>query len=266
MELEIYSQFNADGHVQGFTWNHEEIKREVAEKIKHYAAMVYTEDQVKDAKADMAKLRKFVTALESKRKELKKKCLEPYEAFERQVKEITALVSEPIDMIDRQVKGFEETKKAEKMATIEAYWASLAEEGKIPDGITLDQIFSEKWLNATASLKSVFGEIDARLEQIKKDLATLATMPEFAFEATEVYKHTLDINEAISEGKRLLDLQKRKAEATAPAKQEAADDQARAWVGFRAYLSTAEAMALKEFFTARNIKFESIKQTPIVAN
>lgn len=256
MELEIYSQHSADGFVKEFTWNHEDIKREVAEKVKHYAAVVYTEDQIKEAKADRAKLRKFIDALETKRKELKKKCLEPYEAFEKQLKEITAIVNEPIDLIDGQVKAFEEAKKAEKKAAIEEYWESI----KKPSQIYLSQIFSEKWLNSSVSLKAVCGEIDARLEQIQKDLATLATMPEFAFEATEVYKYTLDINEAISEGKRLSEMQKRKAEATEPAKEVAEEPQERTWIGFKAYLSTAEALALKDFFTARNIKFEPIKQ------
>ena len=275
MELEIYSP-SKDGFVKEITWNHEEIKKEVAEKVQHYATTVYTEDQMKDAKADRAKLRKFVDALETKRKEIKKQCLAPYEAFEKQIKEITAIVNEPIAMIDRQVKEYEEIQKAEKREAIEAYWISLSEDAKIPEGISLAQIFNEKWLNASVSLKAVVSEIDARLEQIKNDLATLAEMPEFAFEAIEEYKHTLDINAAIREGKRLVEMQKRKAEMEAAVNCESikpaepvnkpeitpadpVEEIPKQWISFRAYLSTADAMALKEFFTARNIKFESIK-------
>ena len=77
MELEIYSP-SKDGFVKEITWNHDQIKKEVAEKVKHYATMVYTDDQIKDAKNDRAKLRKFVDALETKRKEIKKQCLAPY--------------------------------------------------------------------------------------------------------------------------------------------------------------------------------------------
>lgn len=271
MELEIYSP-SKDGFVKEITWNHEEIKREVAERTKHYATMVYTEDEIKFAKADRAKLRKFVDALETKRKEIKKQCLAPYEAFEKQMKEIVAIVNEPISLIDRQVKEYEEIQKAEKRDAIEAYWISLSEDAKIPEGISLAQIFNEKWLNASVSLKAVCSEIDARLEQIEKDLATLAVMPEFAFEATEVYKHTLDLNKAIAEGKYLAELQKRKAEMEAavnhesskpsePVKETVTVDQTRTWISFRAYLSTDDAMALKEFFNARNIKFEAIKQS-----
>ena len=45
--------------------------------------LVYTADQIKDAKKDRAKLNKFVTALEDKRKEIKKQVMQPYTAFEK---------------------------------------------------------------------------------------------------------------------------------------------------------------------------------------
>jgi hypothetical protein len=286
MELEIYSP-SKDGFVKEITWNHEQIKKEVAERIQHYATMIYTEDQVKVAKADRAKLRKFVDALETKRKEIKKQCLAPYEAFEKQMKEIVGLVNEPILLIDRQVKEYEEIQKAEKREAIEAYWISLSEDAKIPEGISFAQIFNEKWLNASVSLKAVCSEIDARLEQIAKDLATLAEMPEFAFEAIETYKHTLDINHAIGEGKRLSEMQKRKAEAERlRAEQEAAvnyesskaadpvnnvtsgsetspadsfEEIPKQWVTFTALLSKEDAFALKDFFTARNIEYKATR-------
>ena len=276
MELEIYSP-TKDGFVKEITWNHEEIKREVAEKVQHYATMVYTEDEIKFAKADRAKLRKFVDALETKRKDIKKQCLAPYETFEKQMKEIIVIVNEPISLIDKQVKEYEEIQKAEKRDAIEAYWISLSEDAKIPEGISFAQIFNEKWLNASVSLKAVCSEIDARLEQIEKDLATLAEMPEFAFEATEVYKHTLDLNTAIGEGKRLSEMQKRKAEAEAakkaaeavadntpknpevPLVDPSAEQPQKHWVSFTALLSKDDAIALKEFFTVRNIEYKATR-------
>ena len=46
-------------------------------------------------------------------------------------------------------------------------------------------------------MKSIQEAIDERLLQVGKDIATLSTLPEFGFEATEVYKTTLDVNKAI---------------------------------------------------------------------
>ena len=277
MELKIYNP-TEDGFIKAIEWNHEEIKNEVAEKVKMYASIVYTEDQIKEAKADRAKLNKFVKALEDKRKEIKKQCLAPYEDFEKKMKEIIAVVNEPIALIDRQVKGYEEQKKAEKLEEIKQYWVLQAD--KIPD-ITLDMIFNQKWLNASVSMKSVQDEIDTRLEQIKNDIATLSSLPEFGFEAKEVYKSTLDVNKAINEAKRMSDIAKAKAEAqkaedeTVETKkeefiqpepteeekkfeEEAFKQSNKQWISFSALLSTEDAVALKKFFNSRNIEFKAI--------
>lgn len=281
MELQIYSP-SEDGFVKEITWNHEEIKKEVAEKVSFYADLVYTDEQIQDAKADRAKLRKFVAALDAKRKEIKKQCLAPYESFEKQMAEILQIVNKPILMIDAQVKEYEEGKRAEKREAIQAYWYTLLNDNKIPAGITFEHLFDEKWLNASVHINTVCKEMNAKLEQIEKDLATLAEMPQFAFEATEVYKNTLDINKAISEGRRLSEIQMRKVEAERlKAEQEASRkaEQEKApvttnindpedienapkkqWVLFSALLSTEDAFALKEFFNSRNIEFQAVKR------
>ena len=74
------------------------------------------------------------------------------------------------------------------------------------------QIWDPKWLNVSVSIKQVRGQIDAAVEKFTNDLATLEKLPQFSFEATEVYKTCLDINKAIAEGQRLADIQRRKEE------------------------------------------------------
>ena len=74
------------GFVKEIKWNNEELKAEIAEKMQEYKSLVFTEETMKDAKADRAKLNKLETAFEDERKELKSSCMEPYETFEKQVK------------------------------------------------------------------------------------------------------------------------------------------------------------------------------------
>lgn len=276
MELQIYSP-TAEGFIKEITWNHDEIKKEVAERVKHYSDLVYTEDQVKLAKADRAKLRKFVEVLETKRKEIKAQCLAPYEAFEKQLKEIVAIVNEPINLIDGQCKEFEDKRKEEKREAILAYWYAVLEENKIPAGITFEQMFDEKWLNASVKLTTVCKEFNAKLEQIEKDLAKLAEMPDIGFEAKEIYLSTLDINKAIADGKRLVEMQKRKTEAEAatmkatviptvqtpdgkeyPMKEIEVEIPQKGWVKFQALLSVEDAAELKAFFNSRGIEYKAI--------
>lgn len=256
-------------------FNFEELKGEIKEKAALYKNMVYTDETIKEAKGDKAKLNKFITALEDKRKEVKKQCLQPYEEFEKQVKELIAIVNEPVKLIDAQVKDYEERQRAEKESKIQAIWEKEVQEANAE--ISLDKIFNDRWLNATFTMKKVQEEIKARIEQFNADLETLDKLPEFSFEAVEVYKQTLDINRAIAEGQRLADIQKRKQEAeavklkaeeektmvetrtppaTEPVKTEAAP--VKQWARFAALMTRDEAIALKEFFRSRNIEFKSI--------
>ena len=133
-------------------------------------------------------------------------------------------------------------------------------------------------------MKSIQEEINARVEQIKNDLATLSNLPEFGFEATEVYKTSLDMNKAISEAQRMSQIQKAKAEAEAKkAEYEATQaaklaeqvaeveietamnpqeveivEPAKQWIRFAAFVTVEQAKELKQFFDDRNIEFKAI--------
>ena len=259
-------------------FNFEELKQEITEKASEYVNLVYTNEQISEAKKDRAKLNKFVKALSDERIKIKKECLKPYEDFEAKIKELDGIVNAAIKNIDDQVKGYEEKQKADKLAAIEGYWKACEK----PFDIPFEKVMSKSWLNASVSLKSVYGAIDVFLENTTSDLATLQNLPELSFEAVEVYKSTLDLNKAISEGQKLAEMAKRKAEAerqkaeaelakhmNPPVEEpktaapevvvEAAPIEAkRQWIGFKANLTVEEAHQLKNFFDCRGIEFESI--------
>jgi len=210
----------------------------------------------------------------------------PFNEFKGQINEIIKIIDKPVAVIDKQVKEAEEKKKADKLAAISGYWKSCEK----PFEIKLEKVLDQKWLNSSVSLKSIYGAIDVLLEGITKDLATIQNLPEFSFEAVEVYKTTLDLGKAIQEGQRLADIQKRKAEAERqkaeaemakhmnPPVEECNKDlntcadceeapceltppvevPAKQWVSFKALLSVEDATALKEFFESRNIQFDAI--------
>lgn len=272
-------------------FNYTELKQELTEKVQMYETLVYTDDQIKQAKTDKANLNKLKKALNDERIRREREYMAPFNEFKAQINEIIGIIDKPIAIIDKQVKEAEEQKKLEKAHAIEELFKEMTK----PEWVKLQAIYNSKWLNATCSMKSVKEEIESRLEQINNDLATLSNLPEFGFEATEVYKTTLDINRAVNEGKRLAEIQKRKeeqerlkAEAEARAKAEA---EARAqeekpkteeigskteekvenedvkttneinntqWVSFSARLTVEQARELKEFFDSRNIEFKAI--------
>lgn len=196
-------------------WNNEELKAAIAEKVKDYKTIAYTEDSLKDMKADRADLNKLKKAFEDERKRVKKICMEPYTKFEQQVKEITALIDEPIGLIDSQIREIDERRKAAKREEIEELFASIG----FQSFVKLDMIWDEKWLNATVTLPKIEEQMKSRMYQIGTDVVTISKFPEFKFEAMEVYRKTLDMNQAIQEGQRLADIQKRKLEAERKARE-----------------------------------------------
>lgn len=282
---------------ENVSFNYEELKQGLTEKVQMYKTLVYTDDQISEAKKDKASLNKLKKALNDERIRLEREYMLPFNDFKAKINEIIRIIDEPIGVIDQQVKGYEEQKKTEKLAQIQDYWDRVTS----PEHpLTLQRVMNSKWLNATTSMKSIHEEINGILAKYAEDLATLQNLPEFSFEAIEVYKTTLDLGKAIQEGKRLSDIQKRrmafeaeqerlKAEAEfakhmnppeEPEEQlpgqasftdtESFDKYAQAiveekpteplkqWISFKALLSTEDALALKAFFESRNIEFESI--------
>ena len=273
---------------QSIEFNYEELKRELSEKVKSYETLVYTDDQIKSAKSDRASLNKLKKALNDERLRREREFMAPFEEFKSQINEIIAIIDKPVCLIDKQIKGYEEKCRAEKLESIKAVWDDL--EGK-PDWLKLEAIFNDKWLNASVSMRDISQALFETLERVNADLATLSNLPLFGFEACEVYKDTLDLKKALTEGHKLAEIQQRKIEEEARKKAEAENKpempivepevmsprpidpvdpveaviveaespaDAGVWINFSACLTVAQAKELKAFFEARNIKFKSI--------
>lgn len=191
------------------SFNYDEIKLELTETLQRYECMVYSADQMKAAKADKAALNKLRKALNDERIRREREYMAPFMDFKAKINELISLVDKPVLAIDTQVKAYEEQKKEEKRQQIQEYFDTQCD---FPEWLKLEKIFVPSWLNATCSMKTVEGDLKAMQETLCKELAALAEMPAFGFEATEVYKQTLNLSAAINEGKRLADIQARKAE------------------------------------------------------
>lgn len=197
-------------------WNYEELKAELTKATADYKGLVYTPETIGDAKKDKARLNTLKKALNDARIRKEREYMEPFTAFKAQVNELIKLIDEPLAAIDGQVKAYEEQRKQEKVAAIKA----LISGKNFPDGYNLRPVMNPRWLNATYKESQISAELDAALERIQADTATLNSLPEFSFEAVEVYKQTLDISAAINEARRLKEMKDRK-EAAEKARAEA---------------------------------------------
>ena len=191
-------------------FNYEELKEGISAKVAHYKNLVYTDDQIKEAKEDRANLNKLKKALNDERIRLEKEYMIPFNTFKAQLNEIIKIIDEPVTMIDSQVKEYQENKKEEKRKEIESYFDSVKE--KLPDEIGLEGIFNTKWLNESVSMKSVKKEIDDIVCKIQVDISTINDLGELSFYALEKYFKSHNLNDSILFAKEQIELEKKKAE------------------------------------------------------
>ena len=215
MELRIISPSD-NGFLKTIEWNHEDIKAEVAAKMQEYAGLVYTEESIKTAKEDRAALNKFKDAMEDKRKEIKKQCLAPYEAFERQIKEIITLVDKPITLIGSQIKEVEDQKKLEKQNQIMEFYEKNV--GALKGILPFSRVLRPEYLNVSRYMKSIKEEIQQLFDRVNGDLDTIDQLQTtHELQVKDVYIRTLDLSEALRENARLEEVAKRIEERRARA-------------------------------------------------
>ena len=145
------------GTLTPITLNYEDLEQQLTEFADGYKNIVITEEQKAEAKADVATLRKLKTELDDKRKEIKREYMKPCEEFEAKVKKLLSIIDEPIGIIDGKLKEFEEKRKAEKRATIQAIYAEEMDDYK--DNVSLQAIYKAQWENATYSESAIRADI-----------------------------------------------------------------------------------------------------------
>lgn len=275
-------------------FNYEEIIQEMEPKVNEKARIYYSDEDIPVAKKDRAKFNTFKKAINDERIRMKKEYMKPFEEFEAKVKDINALADKAVIAIDKQIKEYEDNQKREKLDKIKALWTQMA----VPEGLTMEKVYEERMLNTSFSMKKVETCFELAISKFNRDMATLAALPEFGFEAQQVYISTFDINKALAEGQRMAQIQRQKAEHEAEQARRKAEEEAKKvaeqvpvevvtaeeiaqskqeyieaasvngvhvpkapekqWVAFQALLTTEQAMELKKFFDDRAIEFKEI--------
>lgn len=211
-------------------WNFEELKTALAAEMQKYTGIVYDDNSIADAKKTVAYLRKLKESVEDRRKDVKKKCLEPYETMEKQAKELTQLIDEPINTIAKQVKDYEEEQKKKKKEEILAYMAEVFAE--LPETVASKlkfKIYDSKWENKSTTKKTWQDAVNTALDNTKGDLNILDGIEEdFREDAKKVYEKNLVLSEALSKVQELrkqkemiLERERQKREREEAAKREA---------------------------------------------
>lgn len=253
-------------------FNFESLKAELEERLVRYNSLVVTKETIKEAKEDRAGLNKLKTALETKRKEVKKEVMAPYTAFEAKMKELVALIDKPILAIDAQVKEFDEqTKQAKRQDIAEAYGTIIPDELK--DIIPLEAIMKPEWLNVSVTLKKIGEELEDIAKRTKTDMMVIDTVePEYQAAVREEYIATRDVEKALAKKKAIQEAQeafKKREEAKAmqepvqevkpqESENKPSEEVQLYYLKLAFQLTKEEAAKLKAFLEENNISYTKI--------
>ena len=207
MELRLINPTEG-GFLQKIQWNREELEEAVNAKIAAYENVVYSEENMKQAKEDRAELNKVAKAIDDCRKRVKNEVMKPYTDFENEIKLVLEKVKTTSNMIDSQIKSFEEQQKEEKKQKIRDTYDK--EIGELQEIVPFEKIFDSKWLNVSCSLAKAQKEIKEKIQTISTDLETIDSIDsKYKLNAKDVYINTFNLSAALAENKRLVDLEEK---------------------------------------------------------
>ncbi len=207
MELRLISPAE-NGFLTHIEWNSDEIRKKTLEKLEKYKGIVYTDDNMKEARKDLAELRGFAADFDDRKKFVKKKIMEPYDQFEKELKDVLKLIQEPINLIDKQIKEYEEQKKTEKKVAIKVTYE--AEIGELGEAVPFERLFDSQYLLAKFSLKKAKEDIKAKIEKLKSDFEIIDRLEsKYRINAKDMYIKTLDLSSALAEERRLVELEEK---------------------------------------------------------
>ena len=165
----------ADAVIGSFEENFEAVKKQIEDMVAPYEGYEVTEGNLKDAKALHAELSKMEKEIDQKRIAVKKKYMEPCDAFEAKANELKALITEKRTPIKSQIDGFEERRVEEKKALIEGLWhdAALRKLNDDMAGIFLGSAFcscEKSWLNKSSTKEKISAAMEERVDEFMRGM------------------------------------------------------------------------------------------------
>jgi hypothetical protein len=146
----------------------------LAEKIN----LVEVDDEnIKQSKKMLAAVNNKIKELETRRIEIKKAMLEPYNQFETQVKEIVGIVKDAEEVVRQQVKQLEEMDRQHKQQQLEEIFESRIKHYSFRNLFGFSDFLKPKHLNKTQSIEVTEKEMVDFLQRLATDMKVIETLP-----------------------------------------------------------------------------------------
>lgn len=239
----------------------EELKVGVNQLVAKYKNWEIKEEEYKDAAQIKAALNKKVEEIKKLFKEKSESYLAPYNEAKAKVNEIVAIYKEASENLNLQIKSFDDKADKVKYEQILAMYEALGDD---KDLIEFQDLYDDRWLNKTISLKKVKEEIDARIVQIKNDLSVIVSLIPDKEEQKKVIGHYLsihDLSKSLEEYK-LQQQREDKAKLLAEIDKKYDELNAKEMVVARFWVKGTkdELTKLGEYLKANNIAYGNLKE------
>lgn len=204
--------------IRHIDWNKDELIERVRAVTAKYKGLVYTDDDITNARTDRAELNAIKNSISDSRIQVKKFVMAPYDQFEAEVAEVTNLIIEAVKPIDEAIKTHDENQKADKKKQLVAYFDSII--GDLAESVTFERVFDPKMVNASTSMKKAKEGIADGVQQIRTNIETINTVVSEPYRSFAVanYLQTMKLAGSMKLAQRMEQEDRRKAElAAAPA-------------------------------------------------
>ncbi len=194
--------------------NISEAKEYALQLKEYYSKLVFSNDQLEEAKTERASINKIVKKISDYRKNIVAEFNKPIEKFENTAKETEKILKETADFVDAQVKNYEDKIKSSKKEEIVKIFNNLVEEYDFTDLLKFEMVFNERYLNKTYELESVKKDISDKLTKISSDIKAIKDLnSEYEVSLINNYLSTFDLSKVIAENKRLYELKEQTKKA-----------------------------------------------------
>ena len=160
---------------------YEEYKEKATAVAEYISQMDVNEENIKEAKATLAKARKLTDKLTRARIDMKKEILASYTDFENKVKEIIDIIGDADKEVRAKVKDLEEIERDKKRQQIYELWLKRipAYDFDLLNAVlpnAFDRWLTPKHLNKTTSMKSVETDMTEWIQNTYNDMQTALGM------------------------------------------------------------------------------------------
>lgn len=214
------------------------------------ALVLETESDFEYARSRCATINALIIQIDDKRKEIKKRYMEPVSKFEKSVKELTEILSQTKNVLWEQVKEKEEAEDTEKLERYKRYYVK-----SIGSNIFYrpwEMVVDKKWSNKTAKEKIVLEKLDEIVSRTEKDLQTiLSIQSKYTIPLLQKYRSGATIQDVILYNQELLQMDNKNQEYV----NEENDTEEQVEIVFKVTCSKNQIKILKDFLKNNKISY-----------